>query len=112
MGKRDKVYLSYEHDAILKRICRGCQFYTDKEDVRDVCSVIGWYIHVKAGHMSFKELVRYVEKCPCNQKCLVKPSCKVENCPIYLTYVNELNDKRMAKIRQKLWKRKSHVDDA
>lgn len=109
MSNRKKVYLSGQHDAILKKICRSCHYYKYDEDVRDICSIIGWYIHVKNGLMTFKELVKYVKGCPCNQKCLVKPACREENCPAYLKYVNELNENRMNKVRQNLWKKNIHA---
>jgi hypothetical protein len=102
----EKIYLSDEHAAILAKYCKGCRYFKPDANVRDICSIIGWYIDVVHGRFKFETIVEYVKNCPCNKKCLVKPSCIEEQCPMWMNYVTGLIDKRLNNLQRMLRKKK------
>ena len=84
-----KLFLSKPEARLLRKYCKGCRFFMPEKNVRDICSIIGWY-----NSRNFQEIKEYVKHCPCNQKCLVKPSCREEQCPIWMQYVSDVADER------------------
>jgi len=97
-NKKDVTFLKREHADIIKNICKGCIYYNSKSNVRDMCSIISWYVDVLSGELAFDEFVGHIKGCPCNQKCLVKASCREEQCPIWIEYSTKIAEKRMRDI--------------
>jgi len=104
--EKNETYLTEKHELILKKICIGCRYYNPKINVKDICSIIGWYVDVVSGQITFETFLEYVKGCPCNQKCLVKASCIDENCPMWMKHVTTLGEKRIDQLRKYLWKEK------
>jgi hypothetical protein len=100
---QSKIFLSKHDVDILKRYCKGCQYFNTEMPVRLICSVISWYNRNKPNNI--EQIISFVKGCPCN-KCLVKPSCTEQQCPIWLEYVRNLWDKRAAKL-EKRWSKKN-----
>jgi len=90
--EKKKTYLSTRDANILRRYCIGCRFFIPDKPVVDICTLVGWY---KIDNI--QEVVGYVKKCPCNQKCIVKASCMDETCPIWMEYLNEAVEYRQCK---------------
>ena len=88
----NKIYLSEDDVAILRQHCRGCQFFIITKGVSDICTLVGWY-----DGNNIQEIETYVKQCPCNQKCLVKPSCREERCPMWLEELEKLVEYRNSK---------------
>ena len=76
----------------LRKYCKGCAYFQPHKPARDICSMIGWY-----RKDNIKEILGYVKRCPCNQKCLVKASCRDVNCPIWVKYMGEASQERNRK---------------
>lgn len=96
MKKFKEIYLTKADANILRKICKGCQFFRPEKLVKDICSAIGWY-----NTKNIDEVIKYVKKCPCNQKCLVKASCREEQCPMWLDYIHKAVEERNAKLMGK-----------
>ena len=108
MKEHVKIYLSKPDAILLKRYCIGCRFFLPDKQVRDICSIVGWYNEKNIG-----EVLEYVKHCPCNKKCLVKPSCTEEECPIWVAYIREAVDERNKHLLEERCKKlKSHAGDA
>lgn len=84
-----QIYLSKPDASALKIYCIGCTYFKPEKLVRDICSIVGWYNERNIG-----EILEYVKHCPCNLKCLVKASCRVEDCPIWVEYVKSAANER------------------
>ena len=100
-----KTYLTDQHAQMLGVHCRGCRIFKPEVNVRDICSIIGWYVDVVSGDMIMLTLLGYVKGCPCNQKCLVKAACKDNLCPDWMKYTIKIGDKRMEALRKSICKK-------
>ena len=93
-----KPLLSEEDATKLKKYCKGCRYFVPTRTARDICTLIGWY----NGH-NVEEIVEYIKKCPCNQKCLVKVSCTEEQCSIWMKHVHKVLERRsIERLRDKV----------
>jgi len=90
--RNNQIHLSKKDAAILRQHCRGCRFFIVEKDVSDICTLVGWY-----DGDNIKEIESYVKQCPCNKKCLVKPSCREENCPIWMKKLEDIVKDRNSK---------------
>lgn len=93
MKEFKKIFLTKPDARELRNLCKGCQFFKPEELARDICSIIGWY-----NERNIQEIIEYVRHCPCNQKCLVKASCIVSECPIWMDYLKEAIVERNSKL--------------
>ncbi len=85
----NRIHLSEKDAAILRKHCKGCRFFTTTKDVSDICTLVGWY-----DGDNVEEIIEYVKQCPCNKKCLVKPSCREERCPMWMEKLEEIVEYR------------------
>jgi hypothetical protein len=91
------IYLSKPDVGTLLIYCKGCRYFDPSLEVSLICSIVGWY-----RKKNIEEVVKYVKRCPCNKKCLVKPSCMEENCPIWReTVFKILNERSFERIKEK-----------
>jgi len=103
-----KIYLTKPDAEKLRKLCKGCQYFNPKKEARHLCSIIGWY-----NKRNIDDIIEYVKRCPCNKKCLVKPSCREEKCPIWIKYVVEASKERNVKLMEERCKKNnSHATDA
>lgn len=102
MKERKRIYLSKPDADELRKYCKGCQYFDIKEEARDICSIVSWYNRV-----NIQEVLEYAKHCPCNQKCLVKPSCKEETCPMWMEFVHGAASKRNTKLMEDRCKAKN-----
>ncbi len=108
MKEHKVIFLSKLDAEALRVYCKGCQYFNTKKEVRGICSIVGWYNERNIG-----EVLEYVKQCPCNKKCLVKASCREEDCPIWIEYVYEAVDERNKHLlEEECKKKKSHAMDA
>jgi hypothetical protein len=77
----------------LRKFCKGCQYFKPEKPVRDICSMVGWY-----NTRNIQDIIDYVKYCPCNKKCLVKASCREEQCPIWMEYMEKALQERNSKL--------------
>jgi len=84
-----QAYLTKQDAAILKKQCRGCRYFKPDVPVKSICTLVGWY-----NEHNIEEVLAYVKKCPCNQRCLVKVSCMEESCPIWMEHVYAVLNQR------------------
>jgi hypothetical protein len=94
--KIKEVYLLKSDGERLRKFCRGCQYFRPEKPVRDICSVVGWY-----NTRNIQDVIDYVKYCPCNKKCLVKASCREEQCPIWLDFIHAAVEERNEKLMRK-----------
>ena len=93
MKKHNKIYLTKPDAEKLRKFCKGCQYFRPKEPVRNICSAVGWY-----NGKNMQEIIKYVKRCPCNQKCLVKASCREGECPMWMDYIKQAVVERNSKL--------------
>jgi len=104
--KKEKTFLTKDDAEILKRYCKGCQYFDANISIEENCTIISWYNNKEKDNM--KHMVEYVKDCACNQKCLVKASCIEEQCLIWMKSVESIAKKRI-KHRQEMKLSQSHV---
>jgi hypothetical protein len=105
MRETKKIILSKLDAEALRVYCRGCQYFSPKKEVRHICSIVGWYNENNIG-----EVLEYVKHCPCNKKCLVKASCRDEDCPMWVDYVKQAAMERNKHLlEEKCKEKKSHA---
>ena len=103
MKKREETYLSKPDADLLRKYCKGCQYFKPEIEVKDICSMVSWYNEV-----NIQEVQEYVKHCPCNKKCLVKAACRDGGCPDWIKYMHRAADERNKKLMEERCKNKTY----
>jgi len=94
--KPKEVYLLKSDVIRLRKFCKGCQYFKPEKPVRSICSIIGW-----SNIRNIQAVIDSAKPAPCNTYCLIKASCREEQCPIWLDYVYATVEERDKKLMRK-----------